>query len=103
VASTDISWNQGERPGFGLGWSWAQRRCWVLSYNGRGFELRGGVLAALAACFVGGWIFYASIVKANHDPRMYLMIVLSAIELAALAFYWLRRRKPAASSPLDNS
>lgn len=54
--------------------------------------LAGHLLAFLVAVFVGGWFVFENFVQAKHEPRMYLMIVLSVIELAALAMAWLQRK-----------
>ena len=55
----------------------------------------GDLLAAVAALFVGGWFCYENFAKGKHDIRMYLMILVSAVELTALVVAWLRPKKAA--------
>ena len=55
----------------------------------------GDLLAAVAAMFVGGWFCYENFAKAKHEIRMYLMILVSAVELTVLVASWLRRTKAA--------
>ena len=52
--------------------------------------LLGDALAAVAALFVGGWFCYENFGKGKHELRMYLMIFVSAVELAVLVASRLR-------------
>jgi len=55
-------------------------------------SLLGDGLAAIAALFVGGWFCYENFGKGKHEIRMYLMIFVSAVELAVLVASRLRGR-----------
>jgi len=62
--------------------------------------LLGDCLAVTAALFVGGWFCYENFAKSKHEPRMYLMILASGIELAILTAFLLcgkRESKPSRS------
>ena len=59
----------------------------------------GDLLALVVALFVGGWFCYENFGKAKHELRMYLMIVVSAAELAVLVVSRVRRKKAVGSPP----
>ncbi len=56
-------------------------------------SLVGDLLAMVVACFVGGWFCYENFAKGKHELRMYLMIAVSAAELAMLMVCWVRRKR----------
>ena len=55
----------------------------------------GDLLAAVAALFVGGWFCWENFGKGKHEVRMYLMILVSIVELAVLAAWWVPRERRA--------
>jgi len=52
----------------------------------------GLLLAAVVALFVGGWFCFENFAQGKHELRMYLMIVVSAVELAVIGLGWLGRK-----------
>lgn len=52
--------------------------------------LPGLGLAALTALLVGGWFSYENFGEAKHELRMYLMILVSLVELGFLLLAWSR-------------